>query len=94
MGAADQRAADEPMPHVIPAIELKGSAAERLRAIEAAIARLQQLRIVLGGDPVAHLPPREIHGRYIDAPVWPWFAAGWIIGALFVTSVIVAWTYS
>jgi hypothetical protein len=25
--------------------------------------------------------------------VWPWFAAGWIVGALFVLTFLVAWTY-
>jgi len=35
----------------------------------------------------------EPRGPYINAPVWPWFAAGWIVGALFVLLFLIAWTY-
>jgi hypothetical protein len=94
MARTEERLSQETAPHVIPALELKGSAAERLRTLEGAIVRLQQLRIVLGGDSVAPVAPSELRGRYINAPVWPWFAAGWIIGALFVALLMVAWTYS
>jgi hypothetical protein len=35
----------------------------------------------------------ELHGPYIDAPVWPWSAAGWALGALFIVLFLVAWFY-
>jgi hypothetical protein len=76
-------------PVVIPSMELSGTPAERLRALDAAIARLQTLRRTIAGDATpAH--PHELHGPYLRAPVWPWFVAGWIIGALFVLMFVLA----
>jgi hypothetical protein len=75
---------------VIPAVELSGSPAERLKTLEASIARLLQLRRTLVGDAVPYEPSSELYGPYLHAPVWPWFLAGWIIGALFVLMFVVA----
>jgi len=67
-----------------------GTAVKRLDAV---IASLQQLRSALVGELPAEASPTELQGRYLNAPVWPWFAAGWIVGALFVLLFLVAWTY-
>jgi hypothetical protein len=77
-------------PIVIPAVELTGSLGDRLETLDASIARLQRLRHTLVGKlpPDAH--PYELHGPYLHAPVWPWFAAGWIVGALFVLMFVFA----
>jgi hypothetical protein len=77
-------------PIVIPSVELTGSLGERLVTLEASIARLHKLRRTLMGElpPDAH--PSELHGPYLHAPVWPWFAAGWIVGALFVLMFVLA----
>jgi hypothetical protein len=77
-------------PLVIPAVELSGSQSDRLRALEASIVRLQQLKRSLVGDMGPLEPPSELHGPYLHAPVWPWFVAGWIIGALFVLMFVFA----
>ncbi len=71
-------------PIVIPAVELQGSQTERLQALEASIVRLQQMKLALVGDASPHEPPSELYGPYLHAPVWPWFLAGWVAGALFV----------
>ena len=63
------------------------------KALDAVIANLQQLRSTLVGETQTETPLSELQGRYIDAPVWPWFAAGWIVGALVVLLFLVAWTY-
>jgi hypothetical protein len=63
------------------------------KAIDRVIARLQQLRRSLVTESITEVPRPEIHGRYIHAPVWPWLAAGWMLGALFVLLFLVAWTY-
>lgn len=81
------------MPEVIPPVELHGSPGHRLRTLDAAIARLQALRRAIAGEPTP-IPPPELHGPYINAPVWPWFAAGCVLGALFVLLFVVAWSYS
>jgi hypothetical protein len=75
---------------VFPAIELRGSDADKLRTLDASIARLQQVRRTIAGDAAAYGPPSELHGPYLHAPVWPWFLAGWIIGALFVLMFVFA----
>jgi hypothetical protein len=77
-------------PVIIPAVELRGSPGERLRTIDASIARLQKLRRTLIGDPASDAHPYELHGPYLHAPVWPWFVAGWVIGALFVLMFVFA----
>ena len=82
------------MPEVIPPVELQGSRADRLRTLDAAIARLQALKRAVAGEPATVTPPSELHGPYINAPVWPWFVAGCVLGALFVLLFVVAWSYS
>lgn len=81
---------DHDAPLVIPAVELSGSSSERLRALDASIVRLQQLKRTLVGETSPHEPPLELHGPYLYAPVWPWFVAGWVIGALFVLMFVFA----
>ena len=81
-------------PQLIPAMELKGPREEQLRTLAAAIAHLQQLRRLVAGESLPGLPPYELRGRYIDAPVWPWFTAGWILGALFVLLLLLARSYA
>jgi hypothetical protein len=61
---------------VIPAGELKGSQEDRLKTLDAFISRLQAMRSMLAGEACPGAPRYELHGRYIHAPVWPWFAAG------------------
>jgi hypothetical protein len=56
--------------------------------------RLQALRRTLASEPVPGAPPNEFYGPYVNAPVWPWFAAGWMIGALFVVLFVIAWSFS
>lgn len=77
-------------PVVIPSMELTGTPAERLRALDTSIARLQALRRAIAGDATPDAHPHELHGPYLHAPVWPWFVAGWIIGALFVLMFVLA----
>jgi hypothetical protein len=80
---------DDDRPIVIPAVELKGLPQERLRALDAALRHLQHVRSALIGE--APVPSRyELRGRYINAPVWPWFTAGWVLGALFVLLLLLA----
>ncbi len=79
---------------MIPSVELKGTHADKVKTLDVAIARLDELRTALAGQPVPGAPPYELYGRYINAPVWPWFAAGWVLGALFVVLFVVAWSYS
>jgi hypothetical protein len=44
---------------------------------------------------VAHeTPDPEITGPYINAPVWPWTLAGWVLAASVVLLFIVAWIRS
>jgi hypothetical protein len=74
---------------VIPSVELTGSLAERLRTLDTSIAHLHTLRRSMAGD-LPDAPPYELHGPYLHAPVWPWFAAGWVIGALFVLMFVFA----
>jgi hypothetical protein len=77
-------------PVIIPPVELQGSVADRVRALDESIVRLQQLKRTLVGEKASHEPPYELHGPYLHAPVWPWFLAGWIIGALFVLMFVFA----
>jgi hypothetical protein len=40
-------------------------------------------------------PPRaELDGPYINAPVWPWLTAGWLMAATYVLSIVVAHSYA
>jgi hypothetical protein len=86
--------AESGTPVVIPAVELRGPLIERLRTLDATIVRLQSLRQTLAREPVPGLPNNEFYGRHVNAPVWPWFTAGCVIGALFVLFFVIAWSYS
>ena len=80
-------------PTIIPALELAGSPQDKVRTLDTAIAQLQQLRRAVLGEP--SLPPaHELRGRYINAPDWPWFTAGWVLGALFVLLLLLARSYA
>ena len=80
--------------HFIPSVELKGSRAQKLRKLDTLIAYLERLRRTLATDTVAERTGYEGPSRYIDAPVWPWLAAGIVLGALFVLLVVLAWSYA
>ena len=90
----DADSTDGDLPLMVPAIELKGSPAEKLQTLDEAIVRLRHVRRALMGEPAAGIPPYEIRGRYINAPSWPWFVAGWVFGVLFVLVLLVARTYA
>ena len=79
---------------VLPPLELKGSTEEKLKAIDAEIGRLEQLRRSVAGDVSKNILSQELYGPYLNAPVWPWFAAGWVLGALFALLFVVAWSFS
>ena len=32
----------------------------------------------------------EIYGPYLNAPVWPWHVAGWIVSAVFALMFVIA----
>jgi hypothetical protein len=85
---------EQDAPIVIPGIALSGPVAERLKTLDAMLARLQSLRSALGQGSVPGAPPNEVYGPYVNAPVWPWFAAGWVAGALFALLFLFAWSYS
>jgi hypothetical protein len=75
----------------IPSVELKGSRTQKLRTLDTLIAYLERLRRSLAGDAIAGRTGHEGPSRYIDAPVWPWLAAGIVLGALFVLLLVAAW---
>jgi len=83
----------ESEPQILPAVELRGSPTERLETLDATIVHLLNVRSALVGEP-AGPPPFELHGRYLNAPSWPWFAAGCVLGALFVLLFVLAWSWS
>jgi hypothetical protein len=64
-----------------------------VKALDGVIASLQRLRSGLVAESAPESRASELQGRYINAPVWPWFAAGWIVGALFVLLFLIAWTW-
>jgi hypothetical protein len=49
--------------------------------------------LVLADVPAAN-PPYERDGRYINAPVWPWFTAGTVFAALFLVFVLIEYYFS
>ena len=61
-----------------------------LATLDGVIASLQRLRDQFDQRPVA-APQHEVLGRYINAPVWPWFWAGTLVGAVIVLMFAVAW---
>ena len=64
-----------------------------LPMLDRIIASLREVSDGLGGAGAdgAGMPPEELRGRYIDAPLWPWFAAGCVVGTLVVLLFLVAW---
>jgi len=62
-------------PREIPPVRLTGSTANQFRTLETSIAYLQRLRHELTGDSLLPTMPPELHGPYLNAPVWPWFLA-------------------
>jgi hypothetical protein len=36
----------------------------------------------------------EKDSRFINAPVWPWTATGWLLAVAFVVMVVFAWSHS
>ena len=36
------------------------------------------------------ITPPELHGPYLNAPVWPWQMAGWILTTLFALMFVIA----
>jgi hypothetical protein len=77
-------------PYIVPALELTGPRAERLRTLDAAIERLETIRSELAGFRGPEGVSPDVRSPRLDAPVWPWFAAGWVFGALFVLMFLVA----
>jgi len=61
-----------------------------LTTLDGAIASLQRLRDQFD-DRSTGAPQHEVFGRYINAPVWPWFFAGTLVGAVIVLMFAVAW---
>ena len=95
MGHADRGDRQEAsVPNVIEPVDLKGSYAERIATLNAAIVRLQEIRAALLGEPWPQGKAPALHGPHIDAPLWPWFAAGWLVGAMFVLLFVWAWVRS
>lgn len=64
-----------------------------VKRLDSAIATLQQLRGSFVDQSMVETTQPELHGRHMDAPVWPWFAAGSVVGALVVLLFLVAWIY-
>jgi hypothetical protein len=52
----------------------------------------------LFADPFRHLGRTLDHmerdSRYINAPVWPWSLAGWLIAAMTILMFVAAWSRS
>lgn len=69
--------------HFIPSVELKGSRSDKLRKLDTLIVYLERLRRSLEGD-AAHAGRDEDRGGYVERPMWPWFTAGTLLGALVV----------
>lgn len=68
-------------------LERKGHTLTLRETVRAA---LQEARLTLSGELPATGPASVRYGRYIDAPVWPWFAAGWILAAAYVVGFFIA----
>jgi len=42
--------------------------------------------------PSSLLAPYELDSPYLNAPVWPWFAAGSTLATLFILLFLLAWS--
>jgi hypothetical protein len=76
--------------HFIPAVELKGSRAEKLQALDTLIAQLEQLRRSLAGTPTKIDSAFERWSPYIDRPTGPWLVAGALLAAVFIILLLAA----
>jgi len=63
-----------------------------LATLDGVIASLQRLREQF--DDRSADAAHEVLGRYINAPVWPWFWAGTFAGAVIVLMFVVAWLHA
>ena len=70
------------VPDVISQVELKGSRADKLKTLNASIATLESIRAALQGDASISALPSDLHGPYINAPVWPSWARSWKLAKL------------
>jgi hypothetical protein len=66
--------------HFIPSVELTGSRSEKLRKLDTLILYLEKLRGSLARDTTKESRPSHEGAR----PAWGWFAAGVVVGAVFV----------
>ena len=66
--------------HFIPSVELTGSRNEKLRKLDTLILYLEKLRASLARDLTKDARPPHERAR----PVWGWFAAGVVVGAVVV----------
>jgi hypothetical protein len=76
--------------HFIPSVELKGSRGEKLQKLNTLIVYLDQLRSSLAANTTGGQGGYEDPGRYVESPAWPWFAAGALVGGLFVLLLLAA----
>jgi hypothetical protein len=70
--------ADTTISHFIPSVGLTGSRDEKLRRLDTLMIYLEQLRRSLAGDTTKE-PARAPNRAH---PVWGWFAAGMVVGAV------------
>ena len=66
--------------HFIPSVELTGSRSEKLRKLDTLILYLEKLRGSLARDTTKEAVRSHERAR----PAWSWFAAGVVVGAVFV----------
>ena len=70
--------AETTISHFIPSVELTGSRRDKVRKLDTLIVYLEQLRRGLAGD-TTKKPARAPNRAH---PVWGWFAAGMVVGAV------------
>jgi hypothetical protein len=93
-GAQMSGEAEAKISHFIPSVELKGSRGEKLQKLDTLIVYLDQLRRSLAANTTGGQGGYEDPGRYGESPAWPWFAAGALVGALFVLLLLAARTWA
>src|SRR2546430_1940767 len=76
--------------HFIPSVDLKGSRNDKLETLDTLIIDLERVRKSLAGETVVARGGFGGPGRHIGSPTWPWFAAGALLGALFLLLIILA----